>query len=128
MTKIHNIWLIAAIFAALAGLATGTIFYFFGVKVVSGGEAYGFRVGDGRERTFENAQTLLEQNKIVAIHACPEGESHRPFKYKENPKQNIDPRWVMVVDPDWWNNTITITFDQNTVFEIRSDRICCELP
>jgi len=40
----------------------------------------------------------------------------------------MDPRWVMIVDPDWWNNTITITFEENKVVEIRRDRIISELP
>jgi hypothetical protein len=128
MTKTEKILLVIAIFVALLGLATGIISYFFGVEVVVSGEAHGFRIGDDRKQTYENAQRLLEQKQIVAIHTWPKDKFYRPFGANENPEKNIDPRWVMVVNPDWWNNTINVTFENNIVAKIKRYRICCELP
>jgi hypothetical protein len=128
MTKSEKIFLSIAIFVAFLGLATGTISYFFGVEVVVSGEAHGFRIGDDRTQTYKNAQTLLKQKEIVDIHTWPKDKFHKPFGVKENPEKNIDPRWVMVVNPNWWNNTITVTFENDKVIKIRRDRICYELP
>jgi hypothetical protein len=128
MTKTEKIWLSVSILVALIGLVVGTFSYFFGVKVISTGEAYGFQVGDSREKTYENAQKLLGQKKIVAIHTWPKDQFHRPFETTENPDQNTDPKWVMVVNRDWWNNSIAVTFENNAVIEIRRDKIYSELP
>lgn len=128
MTKSKKIWLRIAIFVALIGTATGAISYFFGMEVITTGEAYGFHIGDSREKVYKNAKTLLEGKKITAIHTWPKDQFRKPFESSENPKQNNDPRWVMIVNPNWWNNTITVTFENNVVAEIRRDRICCELP
>ena len=128
MTKTEKIWLGYVILVALALAVAGTISYFFSMKVVSSGEAYGFQIGDSREETYNNAQKLLKLKDIVAIHTWPKDQFHRPFNANEPPEQNTDPRWVMIVNPNWWNNTIIITFDQNSVAEIRRHRICCELP
>ena len=128
MSKTEKIWLGVVILFAVVVLVTGIISYFFGVKVIASGEAYGFRIGDNKETTFKNAQALLKQNKIVAIHTWPKGEFHRDFEQEENPIQNKDKSWVMVVNPNWWNNTITVTYNNNAVVEIRRDRIYSELP
>jgi len=128
MTKSEKTWLSIAILVALIGGATGTISYFFGMEVFSTGEAYGFHIGDSREKAYENAKSLLEENEITDIHTWPKDNFHRPFEANENPKQNNDPKWAMIVNPEWWNNTITITFENGVVSEIRRDRICCELP
>jgi hypothetical protein len=128
MTKYEKIWLSIAIFVVLIGATTGAISYFFGVAVISSGEAYGFHVGDNREKAYDDAEKLLAEKEIAAIHTWPKDEYHRPFELNENPKQNNDPRWVMVVNPDWWNNTVTVTFKNDVVTEIRRDRIYCELP
>ena len=128
MTKSEKIWLYIAIFVALIGITVGAISYFFGVKVIMSGEAYGFHIGDNREKAYESAKALLEQKEITAIHTWPKGQGHRPFETNETPKETDDPRWVMIVNPDWWNDTITLTFENDIVSEIRRDRICCELP
>ena len=128
MKKTDKIWVSVAILVILAALITVAISYFFGVKVVSSGEAYGFQIGDDRKQSFEKAQTLLNQQKISAIHTWPSGEVHRPFRQEEYPNQSKDKSWVMVVNSEWWNNTITVTFNNNKVVEIRRDRICCEMP
>jgi hypothetical protein len=91
MTKTEKILLGIAIIVALLGLATGTISYFFGVEVVVSGEAHGFRIGDDLKQTYENAQTLLKQKQIVAIHAWPKDKFHRPFGANENPEKTLIP-------------------------------------
>lgn len=128
MTKNEKIFLSIAVLVAISGLSIGIISYFFSIKVISSGEAYGFQVGDNRNKTYENAQKLLKQKEIVAIHTWPRDQFHRPFEANEIPNQNTDSRWVMVVNPDWWNNTITVAFENNAVIEIRRDRIYSELP
>ena len=128
MTKSEKIWLSIAILVLVAGVAIGAVFYFFGVKVISKGEAYGFHIGDSREKAYENAKALLAEKEITDIHTWPVNQFHRRFKSNEIPQQNNDPRWVMVVNPDWWNNTITVSFQDNLVTEIRRDKIYCELP
>jgi hypothetical protein len=128
MTKTEKVLLTISIGVALTGIFVGAMSYFFGVEVVTSGDAHGFSIGDDRIKTYGKAKRLLEQSKIVAIHTWPDGEAHGPFKQHESPAQNNDKRWVMVVNPVWWNNTITLTYENNKVVKIRRDQIYFELP
>jgi hypothetical protein len=64
----------------------------------------------------------------VALHTWPQNQFHREFLPKENPVNNNDPRWVLVVDPTWWNNTVTLSFADGRLVEIRRDRYIWEFP
>jgi hypothetical protein len=95
----------------VCGLITGAISYFFGTKEITSGEAYGFSIGDSRQATYSKAEKLLKDGKIVEL-----------------PDINNESHWDMTVNPDWWSNKITLTFDNNAVTKITRYRICCELP
>jgi hypothetical protein len=112
----------------LFAICFGLISYYFGVEVTTKGEAQGFIIGDRRTAAYDAAAELLRKGEITEIHVWPKDEFHRPLQSNENPENNTDPRWVLVVNPEWWNNTITLTFEHNVLVEIRRDRICCELP
>ncbi|HEX9757925.1 MAG TPA: hypothetical protein VGB26_09000 [Nitrospiria bacterium] len=96
--------------------------------MITSGEGYGFEIGESKTVVYQKATELLSIGKIKEIHAWPQGEFKRKMEPSENPAENTDLQWFLVVDPDWWNNTITLTFDQNFLIEIRRDRICWELP
>ena len=112
----------------LIAICVGLISYYFGVEVTTKGEAQGFTIGDSRAAAYDTAAELLREGEISEIHVWPKDEFHRPLQPNENPENNMDPRWVLIVNLEWWNNTITLTFENNVLVEIRRDRICCELP
>ncbi len=129
MTKFKRfiIWLIAAS-TVLLFTVFGAVGYYFSERVVASGEAYGFRIGATRSETFESAKQALQNNEGVALHTWPQNQFHREFLPNEAPAKNKDPRWVLVVDPSWWNNTITLSFTEDRLVEIRRDRYVWELP
>jgi hypothetical protein len=108
--------------------AVGAIGYFFSEKVITSGEAYGFKVGATRSETFASATQALQNREGVALHVWPEDQFHRDFLPNEDPVNNKDPRWVLVIDPTWWNNTVTLSFKNDRLVEIRRDRYVWELP
>ena len=128
MTKSQKILLSLCVLVAFIGLVVGLISYFFGVEEIISGEAYGFKIGDSRSVTYLKATKLYQENEITDINTWPVEEFYRPFEDNEMPEKNNDPKWVMTVNPEWWNNSITITFDDHAVIEIRRDRIIWELP
>ena len=129
MNKIMKfiLWLSVLVVSLLA-ISVGTIGYYFSEKVVTSGEAYGFKIGSTRGEAYEKAVQALRNSQAVALHTWPQNEFHREFLPKENPVNNNDPRWVLVVDPTWWNNTVTLSFADGRLVEIRRDRYISELP
>jgi len=98
------------IITSLIGLAS----YYFGVEVTTHGKAQGFEIGQSRSDAYKKAEALLRDEKITAIQI--------------DPNINEDNHWWLIVDPEWWNNKITLTFEGDKLVEIRRDRICCEIP
>lgn len=112
----------------LVAASVGGISYYFGVEVTTKGGAQGFTIGESRSAVYNTAENLLRKGVISSMRTWPKDEIDRPFLPNEDAINNTDPRWVLVVNPEWWNNTITLTFENNNLVEIRRDRICCELP
>jgi hypothetical protein len=129
MNKIKKfiLWL-SILVAALLAISLGSVGYYFSEKVVTSGEAYGFKIGATRAETFERATQALQNRQAVALHTWPHNQFHKEFLPKENPVNNNDPRWVLVVDPTWWNNTVTLSFADGRLVEIRRDHYIWELP
>jgi len=121
-----KIFLTLSAFLISAAIATAAISYFFSSKVVKSGDAYGFEIGETRLQVYAKAKEMIKSGDIEAIHTWPEEEYHRPFLQDES--KNTDPRWKMIVNSNWWNNGITVSFENNIVVEIRRDRIFSELP
>ena len=115
---------IVIIFVGLIGVKS----YFLGEKVITSGGGYGFEIGDTREIAYGKSVSLLNNEEIVEIHNWPKNEFHRKIENTEELSENKDPRWVLVVDAEWWNNTILLEFENDRINRIARYRICCELP
>ena len=102
-------------------------FYFSSVVIESGG-TYDFEIGQTRAEAFESAERLISQGRAVEIHAWPAGEFHRPFRDDEIPVDDDSPSWSIIVDPNWWNNSVTLTFEEGRIVRIRRNRVLWELP
>ena len=87
---------------------------YLSVEVTTTGNAQGFTIGESRSAAYEKANIMLSAGKISAIQVDPDYQN--------------DSNWWLIVNPDWWNNKITLKFEENQLVEIRRDRICCELP
>ena len=92
------------------------------------GEAYGFSIGESREDVFSRALKLKMAGKIEEIHRWPEGSFHHEFFESDLSDAIKDNRWIMIVDTDWWNNSIRLEFQDSKLVEIHRGRLCCELP
>ena len=101
------LFLIIAVLVALTS-------YYFGVEVTTRGKAQEFEIGQSRSDAYAKAETLLGNEEISAIQV--------------DPNIDEDDRWWLIVNPEWWNDKITLTFEGDKLVEIRRDRICCELP
>jgi len=95
---------------------------------VFSGEAYGFSIGESHEETFSRALKLKKAGKIAEIHRWPEGSFHYEFSEPDLSDAINDNRWIMIVDPDWWNNSIRLEFQNSELVKIHRGRLCCELP
>lgn len=96
--------------------------------VIEKGGSYGFEIGQTRETAYQVAKTLIEKGRAAEVHTWPVGEFHRPFHDAENPLTDKNKIWSVIVDPDWWNNSVTLTFQDGQVVRIRRNRIKWELP
>ena len=92
------------------------------------GSAYGLSIGESQEEVFERAVGLREAGEIAEIHRWPQGESHFEFSREDLESALKDSRWTMIVNPEWWNDSITLEFEEDRLVEIYRFRICCELP
>ena len=98
----------------LVAIVVGLISYYFGFEVTTKGKAQGFEIGETKYSAYAKAQEFYNNGQVTAIHVEPDIYA--------------DHKWVLIVDPEWWNNKITLTFENDALVEIRRDRICCELP
>ena len=118
---------IALVFLAVGGYIA---FFYFSYKddTVRSGDAYGFSIGDTHQEVFDKAVQLKTNGKIEAIHRWPEGSSHFEFSEAELSEAMQDDRWTMVVNSNWWNNSIYLEFEEGRLSEIRRFRMWGELP
>jgi hypothetical protein len=124
--RIATILLGGVVFIFVAGLAAERLF--LSSVVVDRGEAFGFSIGQTRKDAYESAKLQIKQGRASEVHVWPHGEFHRPFRDSENPLTDNSPSWSIIVDPEWWNNSVTLTFEGDRVVEIRRNRILWELP
>jgi len=102
--------------------------FFFSSVVIKSGGTYDFEIGQTREEVYGVAERLVAEGRAAEIHAWPDGEFHRPFRDSEIPTNDDSPRWTIVIDPNWWNNSVTLTFEAGRVVQIRRNRVRWELP
>jgi len=102
--------------------------FFFSSVIIESGGTYDFEIGQNRAEAFQTAQRLVSQGRASEIHTWPAGEFHRPFRDDEIPTDDDSPSWSIVIDPDWWNNSVTLTFEDDRVVRIRRNRVLWELP
>lgn len=101
--------------------------YLSSIVIVEGG-SYGFEIGQTREEAYQVALSLIANGRAVEIHTWPVGEYHRPFLEAENPLTDENQTWSVIVDPDWWNNSVNLSFQNEQVIRIRRNRIKWEMP
>ena len=91
------------------------------------GEAYGFAIGDSQAVTYRKAVDLRQSGKITEIRR---GHGSAAVLLTEDAVASAlgDSSWTLVYDPDWWNDTATLYFEDDRLKQIYRSRICCELP
>ena len=88
--------------------------YFLGVVVTTKGGSHGFDIGEDKKTAYIKAKELLDNGNITAMHVDKD--------------INQDNNWNLIVNPEWWNNKISLKFEEGRLVEITRTRICCELP
>jgi hypothetical protein len=108
---------IAKLLAMLVGLAVlcvlglaGFVFATAKDDSVYSGEAYGFVIGQTHSEAFERAVRLKASGELAEIRRWPEGSGPIELAEADLASASQDARWSMVVDPDWWNNSIRLEF------------------
>ena len=94
---------------------------------VDEGEAYGFAIGDSHAKSYRKAVDLRERGEIAEIRR---GHGSAAFLLTEDSLASAfgDPSWTLVFNPDWWNDTATLYFEDDRLKEIYRFRVRCELP
>ena len=121
---------IASLIALVLAIPFAFFVYYWGTHIerrVSKGEAYGFEIGDSHAETLQKARILKAEGKIVAI-GRGRGSSPKPIMGSDFPMAYSDEFWTIDYNPEWWNDTATLTFDDDQLVEIYRFRICCEMP
>lgn len=98
----------------LVGLSAVAINYLFHTSVTESGSAFGFDIGETKVTAFEKVRRMKERGKITEYHVLQEIEE--------------DNNWRLIVDPDWWNNTVTLYFENGKLCKIHHNRIWGEVP
>lgn len=121
---------IAAISVPLVVVSFAVVYAFatFREDRVVQGSAYGFSIGQTHEQAFSAALELKARGEIQRILRNDEARSRTEFTLSELPEAKTDTRWMMVVDPDFWNDSISLRFEGDSVVEIYRFRFCCEMP
>lgn len=120
--------LVVALLAFAIASQTGCFLVGYEEDRVRKGSAYGFSIGQSHSEVFDGAMELKRTGEIAEIHRWPAGTPHFEFGPDELQEALLDPRWSMIVNPEWWNDSITLEFEDDTLVEIYRFRICCELP
>ena len=120
--------ILVSLAAILLIIAIGYSAIFYGSRTITEGEAYGFKIGQSRKQTYERAKVLLSRSKIQEIHTWPESEFHHPFSDDDIEEAFRDPSWLIIVNTNWWNNTIRLDFVNDKLATIYRHRQIGELP
>ena len=98
--------------AALALVVTVVSYPFITFKDhrISNGEAYGFVVGETASQTYDRAIEQIRSGKFEAFEL---GEGSGAVIYDgSDPALALSyDNWQLVVDSDWWNNTVYLSFE-----------------
>jgi hypothetical protein len=119
-------WTLAAAVLLIVGMVSYP-FVTFKDHRISTGEAYGFVVGETAVQTYDRA---IDQIRAEEIEAFELGQGSSAVLYDGNdPSRALSfNHWQLVVDRDWWNNTIYLSFKGGNLVEIWRFRVCCEVP
>lgn len=126
LKRITVILLSTAAAVVVVGLVVERL-YLSSIVIVEGG-SYGFEIGQTREEAYQVAKSLIADGRAVEVHTWPVGEKHRPFLDAENPLTDENRTWKVIVDSDWWNNSVNLSFQNELVIRIRRNRIKWEMP
>jgi hypothetical protein len=99
----------------------------FEEKTIREGEAYGFVIGESSEDVYLRALALKDAGEIAEIRRGS-GSAARILEEHDIHRALADDAWKLVVNPDWWNDSITLRFRERHLVEIYRFRICCEMP
>lgn len=119
-------WIFIGIFLSALALVAFP-FITFKDHRVSNGSAYGFTVGESAVQTHERAWKQLQSGRVEAFE-LGEGSGAFPYFGDNIAKATTIEHWQLVVDKDWWNNTIYLSFNDGKLIEIWRFRVCCEVP
>ncbi len=92
------------------------------------GSAYGFSIGQTHDQAFGAAQELKGRGEIHKILRISEARTRTEFALADLPEARSDNRWIMIVDPDFWNDSISLKFGGDSLVELYRFRFCCEMP
>ena len=99
----------------------------FEEKTIREGEGYGFVIGESSEDVHARALALRDAGEIAEIRRGS-GSAARILEEHDAQGALADDAWTLVVNPDWWNDSITLRFRERHLVEIHRFRICCEMP
>ena len=116
----------ASLALAVVFLASACRLFGFLDERVREGEAYGFVIGEDFEASIDRARLLKASHEVFEIE-FGEGSGAVPF----DPTIHVpadDQKIQIVVDPEVWNDTIYLTFEDGRLAEIWRFRSPTELP
>lgn len=120
--------LVSIISANLVLVAAAVVFIQLSSKDhrVSEGAAYGFVIGESAAETYQRALSLQARGQVREFRL---GQGSAAFVLDASMHDATTyPSWKLVVDPNWWNNAINLTFEKGELVEIWRFRLCCEMP
>lgn len=127
MTKTRTLGLVATAIVAILVAGVGYALATFIDERFTVGEAYGFVIGEPVSTTYERALRQQAEGEIAEIRIGKGSGAlvHDPA----HPEHAVSaPNWQLVVNPNWWNDSISLTFEAGQLVVIRRFRLCCELP
>ena len=95
---------------------------------VTEGEAYGFVIGESKDETYKRVIRQIERGELVTLELGRGSSAAEHNRADPNEIHRDYNHWQLVVDPDWWNNVIYLSFDDTSLVEIWRFRVCCEGP
>ena len=125
MGKVIRLVLAACVTVVVAAIAYP--FVTFKDRRISTGEAYGFVVGETASQTYDRAMDQIRSGEVEAFEL---GKGSGAVVYDGNDTDSAlsYENWQLVVNSEWWNNTIYLSFEDGNLVEIWRFRLCCELP
>jgi hypothetical protein len=120
-----NIRLAFALVSAVFLLGSCEFFGFLDERVREG-DAYGFTIGETVEQSINRASSMKLSGTIHEIEVG-HGSGAVPFDEARHSATSGD-KWQLVVDPEVWNDSIYLTFENGSLVEIWRFRSPTELP